>query len=313
MITDPRRYRNLLILGIVAFLLPYVHAQQPRPTAFYVVAHPDDWQLFMNPSAWDDARSPTPNTRVVFIYLTAGDAGLGTTSEGRPEPYYIAREEGALRATRFIVDAADFGEEDQWEEVWINGKELPRYVYKNTASYFFRLPDGNFNGQGFPLTGNQSLQKLHQGTLSTLSSIDDTLSFQGWEDLTQTLVELARFEVEDSRTVSINIVDPRPAFNWIDHSDHRHTGIAVLDAIKPFPCIKKKLFVSYITALLPRNLNSKFLIVEAAVWGVTTSGLSDFGHRNTFDALHEHWLGRNYFSVIPGFGSCPIDLLSESP
>ena len=144
MVTDLRHCCSFLILGIVAFLLPSAHAKQPRATAFYAVAHQDDWQLFMNPSAWDDARSP--NTRVVFMYLTAGDAGLGTNNGGRPEPFYIAREEGALRATRFIVDAVDFGDEDQWEEVSINGKELPRYLYKNTASYFFRLPDGNFTG-----------------------------------------------------------------------------------------------------------------------------------------------------------------------
>ena len=67
-------------------------------------AHPDDWQLFMNPNAYHDAQNAS--NKVVFIYLTAGDAGAGLGNGGRSQPYYLARENGAKLSVRFIADAA---------------------------------------------------------------------------------------------------------------------------------------------------------------------------------------------------------------
>ena len=67
---------------------------------FHVVAHEDDWQLFFNPNAYGDVTNSA--VRVVFIYLTAGDAGNGTGPVGNP--YFAAREEGARRAVRFMAD-----------------------------------------------------------------------------------------------------------------------------------------------------------------------------------------------------------------
>jgi hypothetical protein len=45
-------------------------------TSFYVVAHEDDWQLFMGLNAALDV--PAPDSKTVFVHTTAGDAGLGT-------------------------------------------------------------------------------------------------------------------------------------------------------------------------------------------------------------------------------------------
>ena len=72
--------------------------------SFYFAAHQDDWQLFMNPSAFRDVLSS--NTKSVFLHMTAGDTGLGVQSGGRKYPYYLARENGAESAIRFM---ADFG------------------------------------------------------------------------------------------------------------------------------------------------------------------------------------------------------------
>src|SRR5262249_59027470 len=61
-----------------------------RKVSFYVVAHEDDWQLFMNPSAFKDITGGAATT--VFIHVTAGDDGMGTGTGGRKQPYYLARE-----------------------------------------------------------------------------------------------------------------------------------------------------------------------------------------------------------------------------
>src|SRR5262245_5468242 len=72
--------------------------------SFYFAAHEDDWQLFMNPSAFQDVADP--KTKTVFVHTTAGDAGAGTGTAGRKHPYYLARENGAEAAIRFMADSA---------------------------------------------------------------------------------------------------------------------------------------------------------------------------------------------------------------
>ena len=71
--------------------------------SFYFAAHEDDWQLFMNPSAFQDVINGAAKT--VFVHLTAGDAGLGIGLGGRKHPFYLARENGAEAAIRFMADA----------------------------------------------------------------------------------------------------------------------------------------------------------------------------------------------------------------
>ena len=78
-------------------------APGPGKVSFYFAAHEDDWQLFMNPNAFNDVTGGARKT--VFIHVTAGDAGLGAGSGGRKHPFYLARENGALQAIRFMVDA----------------------------------------------------------------------------------------------------------------------------------------------------------------------------------------------------------------
>src|SRR5215475_12306428 len=78
-------------------------ARRPDKVSFYFAAHEDDWQLFMNPSAFQDVIKGAAKT--VFVHLTAGDAGLGTGLGGRKHPFYLARENGAEAAIRFMADA----------------------------------------------------------------------------------------------------------------------------------------------------------------------------------------------------------------
>lgn len=78
---------------------------------FYIVPHEDDWQLFMSPlPAIHYVRGTVK--KMVFIYLTAGDGGAldgltpleGSTLSNQYCPLYIAREMGAINATKFISD-----------------------------------------------------------------------------------------------------------------------------------------------------------------------------------------------------------------
>src|SRR5712692_478038 len=124
----------------------------PNSVAFYIVAHQDDWQLFMTPNAYRDMCRP--DTKVVFIYTTTGEAGKGTS-------YWQAREKGALQSIRFALDTPDSPPQDFVEgERDACGHPLYYCVYKNSVSYFLRLPDGRLSGKGSEIYRYESLTKL---------------------------------------------------------------------------------------------------------------------------------------------------------
>src|SRR3954464_8988543 len=93
-------------LAVGLLLAPCARAddvQAPDKASFYFAAHEDDWQLFMNPSAFLDVAGT--RTKTIFVHVTAGDAGSGLGSRGRKHPFYLARENGAEAAIRFMADA----------------------------------------------------------------------------------------------------------------------------------------------------------------------------------------------------------------
>jgi hypothetical protein len=100
-------WRSLINAYVLALLLAPAPASAASgiigKVSFYFAAHEDNWQLFMNPAAFEDVSGAASKT--VFIHVTAGDDGLGAGSGGRKHPYYLARENGALAAIRLMADA----------------------------------------------------------------------------------------------------------------------------------------------------------------------------------------------------------------
>src|SRR5215475_336072 len=115
--------------------------KRPDKVSFYFAAHQDDWQLFMNPSAFEDVAGGAAKT--VFVHVTAGDAGLGAGTGGRRHPYYRARENGAATAIRFMADSGARPLEPTTERRIFAGHQIKRSVYRNTVTYFLRVPDGH--------------------------------------------------------------------------------------------------------------------------------------------------------------------------
>src|SRR5262245_16355491 len=165
--------RAWAVCTVLAALAGEAFAGDPasRKVSFYVVAHEDDWQLFMNPSAFKDVTGGAATT--VFIHVTAGDDGMGTGTGGRKQPYYLARENGAVTAVRFMVGTDWHPPVDGVSgSVTLNGHSIYRVRYANVAAYFLRLPDGNGSGAGYEGTGFQSLERLANGDIPTISAVD---------------------------------------------------------------------------------------------------------------------------------------------
>src|SRR6476619_6625731 len=104
-------------------------AKRPNKVSFYFAAHEDDWQLFMNPSAFQDVIGGAAKT--VFVHVTAGDAGLGTGFAGRKHPFYLARENGAEAAIRFMADANSAPAERVVAPMTLNSHSIYRVSYRN--------------------------------------------------------------------------------------------------------------------------------------------------------------------------------------
>jgi len=290
-------------------------SQGYESTLFYTVGHQDDWQLFMNPNAFFDAH--VPDAKVVFIYMTAGDANEGTTpAEGGRIPYYLARESGAIAAAQFIgTPPGEFQARTDLRRVPINGHSIYKVLYNNTVSYFLRLPDGFPKGDG----PSGSLQRLYNYQIPDLTDIEHRNTYTT-EDLIQTLRAIVMEEARGSSNVWANI----PNRNGIpgngrmddtdlypseleDHSDHIYSGRFMYEAIKPISCINWAEFKGYQTGwdTVAPNLTQEQLIQEAGTWGATVSGLLiQRSARNTFNAGHNKYLGKNYFDAYGGHGPC---------
>jgi hypothetical protein len=291
-----------LLLWLIPASALAADAGRSGKVSFYFAAHEDDWQLFMNPTAFEDVLGRARKT--VFVHVTAGDDGLGVGSGGRKHPYYLARENGALEAIRFMADADKTPIDDSDGPITFNGHKVFRVSYHTAIGYFLRLPDGDASGAGFPGTGFQSLKRLADGDIGALSAIDGSTSYRGWNDLVATLRAIIAYERGQAPLVQLNVANPDANINPADHSDHLMTAKAALDAATNMNCVRRVYFVDYASAKLPENLNPQERDMQSAVFAVTLEGVMALDHETSWHHYDQSFIGRNYFRIQEPVGHC---------
>jgi LmbE family N-acetylglucosaminyl deacetylase len=203
-----------------------------------MVAHQDDWQLFMGDVLTQRLRA---GNRGVFVYLTAGD-------DGRDSVYWQTRERAALGSTR-IAAGTPVTEPLACSMVQIREHSIRKCTLRNIESYFLRLPDGKRDGRGFARYGYRSLRKLRAKPSSEISAVDASTTYRGWTDLMATVGAITNL---DSPAITIHTSDPSIARNPHDHFDHRMAGLLVADLRKQHP-LGAMYYVGY--ALATRAVN----------------------------------------------------------
>ena len=276
--------------------------KRPDKVSFYFAAHEDDWQLFMNPSAFQDVMGGAAKT--VFVHLTAGDAGLGIGQGGRKYPFYLARENGAEAAIRFMADVDSAPGERSAAPMSFNGHGIYRVGYRNTVSYFLRVPDGHWSGNGYPATGFESLRRLSSGENGVLRAIDGSATYHGWDDLVATLKAIIAYERGQAALVQLNVAETDTRINAKDHSDHLMTAKAALDAAKDLSCVRRVFYVDYASSDLPQNLDAQQRDMESSVFAVTLAGVQALDHSTAWHHYDQSFVGRNYFRIQEPAGQC---------
>jgi hypothetical protein len=301
------KYGALALLSLISGCtsVPRSTPTAPAPAvSIFVVAHPDDWQLFMNPDAFhamSDARG-----KAVFVHVSAGDAGRG--EGGEPTPYYLAREEGALRAIRFMANAvnptAALGADSKPESVERAGHKVIRHTYANAVAYFLRVHDGNIvNGNDYqehPL----SLQRLRSGATAETKAIDGSASYVGWNDFVATLAAIVASEVVRGTALNLHIAELDEERNPGDHADHRAVAFAMEDVAARLPCARISRHEEYATRDRKPNVTGNDYLVDVGTWAATASGLSDNHAGSTWEPGHNAWLGRDYHRTQEPRGTC---------
>ena len=190
--------------------------------------------------------------------------------------------------------------------VVLNKHRLLRVAYRNTVSYFLRVPDGNIKGEGFADTGFQSLKRLHDGKIRSMTAVDGTTVYHGWDDVVRTVRAIVETERGRAPLVQINVAETDPAINPDDHADHLAVARAALDAVADMPCVRRVSYIDYASAKLPENLNAQQRDMESSVFAVTLAGVQAFDHGTSWRHYDGAYVGRNYFRVQEPAGACGL-------
>ena len=219
-----------------------------------VVAHQDDWQVFMGDVIAGRIKS---GDSVIVIYLTAGD-------DGRDSLYWQTRELASLQSTRVAAGITPPSAADNCSRTQVRGHAIQECVTGNVKSYFLRLPDGKRNGAGFARQNHQSLRKLRGGRIGAIAAVDGSGSYNGWNDLVATVRGLieSRSSVGE---ITIHTTDPSIAVNPHDHFDHRMTGLLVAD-LRRSHSWKARYYVGYALASRAPNRSAEQAREKTAIF-----------------------------------------------
>jgi hypothetical protein len=286
---------SLLTLLLFTVFVNSAFSQQSDSTMYYFAAHQDDWQLFMSANAWEDVVESRFHT--VFITVTAGDAGNGTGGSGII-PYYQARENGSVLSAKFMADVNSPGQEIKGNYVTINGHKIFKYSYKNVVCYYLHLPNAHGDGKGYAKTHNQTLKMLYDGTIKSIETIDGTSTYNGWDDITNTLLKIIEIEKGTAKAGWINVPETDETLNKNDHSEHLFTGRAAMDAVKGAGWLGIKAYVDYYTRGFKPNLNTEQTENAAALHTCDVIGMINGGYESNWNAEHKAWLPMDYSRII---------------
>jgi LmbE family N-acetylglucosaminyl deacetylase len=261
------------------------YVSNPAQHDVFVVAHQDDWQLFMGDVVAKQIRAGDSAT---FIYLTAGD-------DGKDSAYWLTRQRAALQSTRLAIgpDAAD-SSSVRCSAMEVLEHVIQKCVIARTESYFLRLPDGKRNGAGFARNEYQSLRKLRGKRIAVITAIDGSATYRGWDDLMATVSRLIGSS-STTRDRAVHASDPSVAANPHDHFDHRMVGLLVDDLRRRERWINTLYYAGYALATRAPNRSPDQAREKAALF---------LAYDNEMKRVNKKWSAYNEHPAF--YGECMV-------
>src|SRR5262249_52623432 len=121
----------------------------------------------------------------------------------------------------------------------------------------------------------------------------------GWSDLVTTLRSILDFEREGAPVVELNVHELDARINPNDHPDHLVTARVALEAGKGLSA-QIVHHVGYAKSQLPRNLNLRRTVMQAAVFTATVVGAYRMGFHIVW-YRYLKYLGKSYIRIGDNF------------
>ena len=251
-------------IAMVLSIVPNVAFAPPASAAVCaggivnVVAHEDDDLLFQSPDLLNDISA---GRCVRTLFVTAGDAGLG-------DFYWAEREDGAEAAYAWMAGVAN-----SWTTSTMTaaGKNLRVRTLNgaNVSLVFMRLPDGFPLGGGSAMRGYQSIKRLLEGSINTITAVDGSNSYTA-SSLRNTVLDVFRI----SNAASVRAQDYAHGYGfsgggYTDHYDHLSTSYVAKDASDAYAASHRaSAYMGYPISGQPVNVSGTLLTRKTNAFSV---------------------------------------------
>ena len=287
--------KSFVFLLCISWWLTIASESMAVDTDFYIVAHADDWQLFMGDKAWADVHA---GHKVIFVQLgAASNASWPNWEEGNQ--LSIESLAGA--------DASEVHAACLWQ--MINSHPICKRSYNNTAAYYLRLPVAHYQTRhGFEVSKFQTLEQTHLGVNILESLGENATRYESFSDLVSTLASIVGIELDASDTtrLTINAQDPDTELNVNDHIDHLTAGCAAF-IIARKASARLRLYLDYNSQSWPDNLDAQSVEVKTRLFSIFDTKVG-IGINPDFSAF----LRRTIFREILLYGVPSGAITSES-
>ena len=255
-------------------------------SSFFIVAHPDDIELFMGREARHQILEQ-PLTKKIFIVLSAGDANRKNRRKPfREITWWEARERAHTEAIRFWDQYRHPAIES---EVEIHGHHFFKItIGPSIILYNLRLTDADKTTSLDTLVQNKN-QHIFDLTYDQAYSLDDIQNI---------LFDLVQHETQGLDKANFYIMDESYKRNPQDHKDHKATSVLFRDIYPKFSHLDKNLY-GYLTYFIKDkeiNLQDEDREKSFATWTVIADELEKYGYKRNDDPHHMQWVGKEYNS-----------------
>lgn len=288
--------RFLITFGYRKSTAQLVLAQNQNPTtspkishqhsSFFIVAHPDDIELFMGREARHQIIEQ-PEIKKVFIVLSAGDANRKNRKKPfREITWWQAREIAHTNAIAFWDEYRHQPIESEVE--FANHKFTKIEIGTSIVLYNLRLTDAD---------KTTSLDTLMKNKTEYIYDLTHNQAYS-LKDIQSILTQIIEQEAQHINAANFYIMDESYDRNPQDHKDHKATS-QIFREIYSNLNMKDKHLYGYLTYFIKDkdiNLKDEDKDKSFATWTLIADTLDQHGYKRNDDPHHMQWVGKEYHS-----------------